>query len=200
MAISKSIYGYVELLAYVLACISLFIPFISVDTIQSKNIDEYDILEADISLLFELLIENGFIDFTRGIKTSAMKNALYPTLTRTYIKFKSGVAVLIFIIISTIFVATSKFAKKFVESLKKGGNAKTVDTIIESIPFLLTLTSLILTIVSGTSVSCRIIDLAIGFILLIIALSIALLNRLIYIIVDKNLLKSNNKEINAEQV
>jgi len=199
MAINKNIYGYVELIAYVLAFISLLIPFISVDTMNSKNINEYDILEADIGLLFDLLYENDFIDFSRGIKTGSLKNALYPTLTRSYIKFRSGIVVLIFIIISAIFVAATKFAKKFVESLKNNENAKTVNTILESVPFLLTLTSLILTIVSGTSVSCRIIDLATGFILLIVALSIALLSRVIYIVVDKNLLKSNNGE-STEQV
>jgi len=161
--ILKKYGGYVELVAYLVAIISVFLPFIIMGISDSSF--------------------NESVSFV-GISTS-------------------GIVVLILIVISAVVVAINTFAKKIIDNLKnnKKNNAKIIDIIVETIPFVFTLISIIIALITKNhflnkyfiyrNVS------GVGSYLLFFAMIIAVVVRAIYLIIVKKCFDS--KEVKTGQ-
>jgi len=161
--------GIIELLAYLLVIISVFLPYVSVDLGNNR--------------------------YFGSLSESANYINTYAT---------SGVCVLIFCIISTIFVAVNTFTRNVIENLKNDNknSAKTIDVMAELIPFIFTFISFILIIVNANEASTdvekanlflNIVNLGIGFYLLLIGIIVALAVRILYIIFGKGYIKFSNE-------
>jgi len=196
-------YGaYIELAAYILAFVSIFLPFKNIQKNKSilnlfKRKDIFDLMD-DVSDVGDELL-----------KFNDSGNA-------SYIKYSSGICVLIFTIISAGVVALNTFARNIVENLKNNNKekAKIIDIIVELIPLVFTFISFILTLISTGNGTFGLyirsekgkVTLKVGFYLLLIAIIVALAVRIIYIIVVKEIIKTINKkpefenrEVKAEQ-
>jgi len=180
-------YGaYVELGAYLIAFISTFLPFWVLA-------DEEDI-------------------YTKFNKRKTLFGFKVQKESGSYLgePFSSGVAVLIFVIISAIVVVVNTFARNVIENLKNNNKniEKAIDISVELIPLLFTFISFILACCSAGSKEVYgniLINRGVGVYLLIIALIVALAVRIAYILLVKEyIVLSNkpvveNKEVNAEQ-
>jgi len=122
----------------------------------------------------------------------------------------NGVIVLIFSIISALFVAINTFARNVVENLKNDNknSAKTIDVLAELIPFIFTFVSFILIIINAKDTAAEVKEvnyffniagLGIGYYLLLVGIIIAFVVRILYIIFGKNYLRFSNKPV-AEPV
>jgi len=195
MANSKQIlikYGaYIELCAYFITFISVFLPFKHMTTESERKAAKYDKRK----------------DLPYGIYKEFMK---YQTESgnRSYISFTSGGWVLAFTIISLLLVLASTFAKSFVESLKKDNKdyEKIIDGIFEYVPIGLSSLSFLITLISSGNGELgvaaeedeRPIKLCVGFFFVILGLLVAVAVRIAYfVLVKKPALE--NREIKAEQ-
>jgi len=197
-------YGaYIELAAYLIAFIAILIPFKKVGKEEKKSLKYYK--RKDMYGSYD-----DFIDFTNEAKKyNDSGNA-------SYVKFTSGVFVLIFTLLSAAVVALNTFAKSVVENLKNNNKdkAKIIDITVEVIPLALTLLSFLLTLIStgdgkfGDYIKEEggKITLQFGFYLLLLAILVALAVRIAYLIIVKeyNKLISNkpivqNREVKTEQ-
>jgi len=197
-------YGaYIELAAYFISFIALLIPFKNIGKEKEKSLDLFKRKDADgeWNNMMEVINE--------GRKYNDSGNA-------SYIKFTSGVFVLIFTLLSAAVVALNTFAKSVVENLKNNNKdkAKIIDITVEVIPLALTLLSFLLTLIStgdgkfGDYIKEEggKITLQFGFYLLLLAILVALAVRIAYLIIVKeyNKLISNkpivqNREVKTEQ-
>jgi len=184
-------YGtYIELVAYLLALISIFLPFKSVSEVKETSYGKRD----------DTVIKEIYKEINHELaKYNKSGNA-------SFINFTTGVIVLIFIIISAVIVAINSFAYNAIEKLKEKVNFKFFGIIIELIPLTLTIFSVILTLI-GTDNNDEIvklniarIKLAYGFFLLLIALIVAIALRIVYILLIKEGVKLNNKQKYVEQI
>jgi len=127
--ILKKFGGFIELGAYLLAFISVFLPFFTVKQDIGKDMEE--------------LLSR----YSKNVETSK---------SFSYIKtYTSAGWLLAFVIISALIVAVNTFARKVVENFENDNksNAKIIDVIIEAVPLLLIFVSLILLIISAADVS-----------------------------------------------
>jgi len=188
---------YVELVAYFLAFISVFLPFKKVE----KKISNFNFYKRTDVI---------------GLYREANTQKFDPVSEKaSYIKFGSGVCVLIFTILSAAVVAFNTFARNVVENIKNKNkkNAKIIDIIIEVIPLGFTYISLLLTLISTgdgdlgkfANANGSSIKLAIGFVFLFLAIIIAIVIRTAYLIIVKEYIIlinkpiDENKEINAKK-
>jgi len=170
-------FGLIELISYFSAIISVFLPFMVLDAAVIKE-DNYN---GDVKLVIDIVREVMF--------DPRYQNVRY--VPRSYIRFTTGVCVLIFVIISVLFAGINTFTKIIAENSKNDkSNGKTNVNIIDIIPLIFTIISIILTIISGLSIFDEYILMSIGFISLLIALIVAFVDRIAYIIVIKK--HSNN--------
>ena len=185
--ILKKYSAYIELAAYLLAFISVFLPFKKVEK-KKSNFNFYK--RKDVIGLY------GEADTEKFDPVSG--NA-------SYIKFGSGVCVLIFTVLSAAIVAFNTFARNVVEKIKNNNknNAKIIDIIIEVIPLGLTYISLLLTFISIgdgdlgklANASGLSIKLAVGFVFLLLAILIAIVVRTAYLVIVKEYINLINKPV-----
>jgi len=171
--------NYIELGAYLLAFISVFLPFMTVDS----DVFEEDHYSGDRQLVWKI--------YREAMHDPKYMDENHPMITRSYTTLKSGVCVLIFVLISALFVAVNTFAKTAVENFKNDNktNAKTIETIIDLVPFIFTSFSFLLTIISALSVFDKFIKVNVGFFFLLISLIVALVVRAIYLVKIKEYLE-----------
>lgn len=122
--------------------------------------------------------------------------------------YKSAKLLLVFVIISAIIVAVNTFARKAIENFENNNksNAKIIDVIIEAVPLLLTFVSLILFIIAAADVSSgkdvvgqafrnvKVVY-AVGFYFLLLAIIVAFVVRIAYILVVKEYINLSNKPV-----
>ena len=150
-------YGrYIELLAYILAIISVFLPFLQ-----------------------------GTLDNWHSVQ---IRGTLYrDTISISYIRYKPGICIFIFTIISIILVLLALFARGLNRKLRNKfvGKTNIIDAIIELLPLHFTLNSLILSFISASDVDgirpAGNVSIGAGYYLLLIALIIAAIVRIIYL-------------------
>jgi len=178
-------YGiYIELAAYLLALISIFLPFKCVVKERSYGKrNDVDVIEMDDSVIKEIYSE---IDRELS-KYNKSGNA-------SFINFTSGVFVFIFIFISAVIVAINTFTENIIIKIKEKINFKFFDIVIELVPLALTIISFILTLI-GTDNYDKIIELnigriklATGFFLLLIAIIVAIAVRVAYLLLVKDII------------
>jgi len=168
-------YGtYIELVAYLLALISIFLPFKSVSVVKEKSFGKRNDITVNENYI---KLDQELSKYDKAGKAS-------------FINFTYGVFVLIFILISAVIVALNTFAYNCIEKLKEKINFKFLGIIIELVPLTLTIFSFILTLIGTinndiiSELNIGKIKLAIGFFLLSIALIIAITIRIIYIFLN----------------
>jgi len=182
-------YGiYIELVAYLVTFISVFLPFKHL--VDNKNNYDY----ADI------FIKRS--DYA-GIVSDAASDAQKfnnKSLSASYIKFGNGVCVLIFTILAAIIVSVNTFSRSVIDNFKDNfvDRAKTIDVAVEVIPLVLSAFSFLLLLIStgdgalGKYLSVdndKKIKMSVGFYFLLLALLVAIAIRVAYIILVKEFVK-----------
>jgi len=199
-------YGaYIELAAYVLAFVSVFLPFKNIQ--KNKNLIDLDLFRRSASLM-------DMMDEVSEVTDELLK--FNDSGNASYIKYSSGICVLIFTIISALVVAINTFVRNIVENIKNNNKskAKIIDLVVELIPLLFTFISFLLVLISSSSGTFGLyiksqkgkVTLKVGFYLLLVAVIVALAVRILYVIVVKEILKginkkpvTENREVKAEQ-
>ena len=191
-------YGaFIELGAYLITFISIFLPFKHMTTEEEMKAarSKYD-KRKDLSPE----------DYSEALKYDAMSGNI--SGNRSYISFASGGWVLAFTIISIILVLVGTFAKSFVESLKNDNKnyEKIIDGIFEYVPISLSVLSFLITIISSgngelgklSEEDGRPIKVSVGFFFVLIGLLVAIAARVAYFVLVK---KPDflNREVKAEK-
>jgi len=189
-------YGaFIELVAYFITFVSVFLPFKHMTTEEEMKKARYK-YDKRKDLPPELYSEALKYDVRSGNISG----------NRSYISFASGGWVLAFTIISIILVLVGTFAKSFVESLKNDNKnyEKIIDGIFEYVPISLSVLSFLITIISSgngelgklSEEDGRPIKVSVGFFFVLIGLLIAIAARAAYfVLVKKPALE--NREIKA---
>jgi len=181
-------YGaYIELAAYFIAFISVFLPFKKIVK-EERSMDLYK--------------RKDMFGELSNIANEALKYD-EKSGNASYIKFTSGVFVLIFTLLSAAVVAVNNFAKNVIENIKNNNKDKAniIEIAFEVIPLAFTFLSFLLTLIStgnGTfgrymEEEGRKIKLQVGFYFLLLAILVVLAVRSAYLIMIKeyNKLLSN---------
>jgi len=182
-------YGaYIELAAYFIAFISVFLPFKKIVK-EERSMDLYK--------------RKDMFGELSNIANEALKYD-EKSGNASYIKFTSGVFVLIFTLLSAAVVAVNNFAKNVIENIKNNNKDKAniIEIAFEVIPLAFTFLSFLLTLIStgnGTfgrymeEEENRKIKLQVGFYFLLLAILVVLAVRSAYLIMIKeyNKLLSN---------
>jgi len=185
---------YVEILAYLVVLGSFFLPF--------KNISE--IVDQSYGK------RNSVLDlYNKEQATTEIEKYDMETGNLLFIKYWLGDVVLGLTVLSTIVVVLNKFFENIVERLKnKFSNEIIADIVVEIIPLIFSIISITLTLLSirngeltrlARDVYHAQIKMCIGFYTIIIALILAVVVRIVYIILFKMFNTYSHKVLYVEQ-
>jgi len=184
---------YIEIVAYLVALGTFFLPFKNISQIVEKSYGK----------------RNSVLDlYNKEQASTEIEKYNMETGNLLFIQYWLGVIVLVLTVISTIVVAINKFAEKIIEKLKnKFSNEIIADIVVEVVPLIFSIISITLTFLSiGNGALTEVakvynaqIKMSIGFYLLIIALILAVVVRIVYIVLFKMFNTFSHKVLYVEQ-